>query len=99
MVQSIENLSVIAGLILARRAHPSLAEHDFVELQLERADDVPGKANLLANRVGSVVLVAVRRGVLGDARPGMRLRCRAKRTLDGALCESEPAPGLFELGP
>lgn len=69
----------------------------MVTLALDRAEAVPGKANLLQPLLGSTVEVAVRRALLGDAGPGARLRCRAKRTPDGAMCEPHPEPSDFEI--
>ena len=101
MSQSIENLSVIRGTVLVRDHHPTLEAYDVLRVRLEAAEAVPGKANLLAPLVGSVVDVAVRRELLAgpDAVAGNRIRCRAKRTLDGAMCEPRPEPGAFEINP
>jgi hypothetical protein len=41
--------------------------------------------------------VSARRDLLQNAGPGMKLRCRAKRTPDGAMCEKNPGPGDFEV--
>jgi hypothetical protein len=68
-----------------------------VRLELERAGAVPGKANLLESQQGAAIDVSVRRELLGNAAPGARLRCRAKRTPDGAMCEAHPAPSDFEI--
>src|SRR5262245_40966237 len=97
MVQAIENLTRISGRILARRPHPSLSDYEIATLKLERADPVPGKANLLAPLVGTDIDVAIPRVLLGNASPGAQLRCRAKRTPDGAMCEPHPDPGDFEV--
>jgi len=97
MVQGIENLSLIRGRVLARRPHPRLADWDVIELALEAAETVPDKINLLASQVGKTIDLAVRRAALGATGPGGRLRCRAKRTVEGAMCEPDPAPGDFEL--
>ncbi|TSD86389.1 hypothetical protein FFK22_022490 [Mycobacterium sp. KBS0706] len=66
-------------------------------LHLDRADAVPGKANLLESLLGGSVEVAVRRELLGASASGAHMRCRAKRTPDGAMCEAHPAPGNFEV--
>jgi len=96
-VQAIENLTQIAGKILERSPHKTLADYDLVKVQLEEANPVPEKANMLESMVGNIVEVAARRDLLKNAGAGMRLRCRAKRTPDGALCEKNPAPGDFEI--
>jgi glutathione synthase/RimK-type ligase-like ATP-grasp enzyme len=97
MVQVIENLSQIRGKIVARAQHPTLDNYDVVTVQVERVETVPGKANILQSLLGGTVNVTVRRGLLGNAGPGAGLRCRAKRTPDGAMCEPHPPPGEFEI--
>ena len=99
MVQAVENFTQIGGRIVARSQHPSLKDYDIVTLQLERAEPVAGKANLLKSLLGSAVQVTVRRALLGNAGRGAALRCRAKRTPDGAMCEPHPDPGNFEIRP
>jgi len=96
-MQAIENLTRIAGKILERVPHKTLADYDVVKVRLEEAAAVPEKANLLQSMIGNVVEVAARRDLLKNAGPGMKLRCRAKRTPDGAMCEKDPAPGDFEV--
>ena len=95
MVQSVENLSQISGRILERRPHATLADYDVVSLQVEAAAPVPGKANLLESVVGTVTQVSVRRALLGNVSKGGKLRCRARRTMDGAMCEPHPNPADF----
>jgi hypothetical protein len=97
MVQAIENLSTITGKIVSRRPHPRLEGYDLVELELERVEAVAGKANLLESQQGATIQVAVRRELLGNAAPDARLRCRAKRTPDGAICEARPDPEDFSI--
>ena len=99
MVQAVENLTLIDGRIVGRTPHPSLPDYDIVTVDLERTEEVPGKANMLESMRGKPVGVAVRRALLADAAAGMRLRCRAKRTLDGAMCETDPAQGDFAVEP
>jgi hypothetical protein len=97
VVQAIENLSAITGRVVSRRQHSQLEGYDVVRLELERAEAVPGKANLLESQQGATIDVAVRRDLLGNAAPGARLRCRAKRTPDGAICEARPSPTDFAI--
>jgi len=99
MVQMIENLTHIEGQIVARRPHPSLAGYDVVRVRVEGARSVQGKADLLSAHVGTEVDVVVRRELLGNAQPGARLRCRAKRTADGAMCEPYPETSDFSVAP
>jgi len=97
MVQAIENQTQIQGQILAIREHPSLPGYDIVSLLLTASQPVPGKVNLLAQPPGTNLNLTVRHSLLGEARVGIYLRCRAKRTPDGAMCEKEPEPGAFTI--
>ena len=97
MVQAVENLAAIRGTIVSRRPHGTLPDYDVVTVKLERAENVGDKTNLLVPMIGKEVEVATRRTLLRDAKAGMELRCRAKRTADGAMCEKEPEPGDFEI--
>jgi hypothetical protein len=97
LVQVVDNLTDLTGVVLARSPHPTLPGWDVVRLSVERATPVTGKADLLSRHVGSELDVAVRRELLGTAGPSSRLSCRSKFTFDGALCEPHPAPGAFRI--
>ena len=97
MVQAVENLTHISGPIVARRPHPRLADYDVVRVSIEHAQPVEGKADLLSGLLGTEVDVAVRRDLLGSAPAGARLRCRAKRIPDGAMCEPHPEGADFSV--
>ena len=84
---------------MSRSPHPRLDGYDLVTLSLERAEAVPDKADLLGSQVGRPIELAVRRALLGGAGAGATLRCRAKRTPDGAMCEPHPDPGDFQVTP
>jgi hypothetical protein len=99
MVQAVDNLTTIIGTILSLSDHPTLSGYEIVMLRLEEARPVAGKADLITGRLADRVPVAVPRELLGNAQPGWRLRCRAKRTPDGAMCEPHPAPGELSLLP
>jgi hypothetical protein len=99
MVQGIENLTHIMGHIVARERHPTLADFDLVRLHVTAAEPVSGKANLLAESPGQEIGLVVRRDLLGEARIGDILKCRAKRTPDGAMAEPHPDPGDFTVMP
>lgn len=99
MVQAIDNLTTIVGSILSLSDHPTLAGYEIVMLWLEEVRPIEGKADLITGRITDPVSLAVPRELLGNAQPGWRLRCRAKRTPDGAMCEPHPAPGEFSLLP
>lgn len=83
--------------MLARKPHPRLPDYDVLTVQVDRAEAVEGKANLLAARSGGPVEVSVRRALLGAMPADARLRCRAKLTPDGAMCEPHPDAGEFEI--
>jgi len=97
-VQGRENLTRIVGRIVHRTRHTRLPDWDLVQVELSDAAPVAGMADVLSSRRGSIVDLAVRRALLGDARAGSVLRCRAKATADGAMCEPWPAEGDFAIG-
>lgn len=69
----------------------------MVTIEIDRTEPVPGEADLLEQFMNRQIDVAVRRELLGNAAAGNRLRCRAKRTPDGAMCEKVPAEGDFAV--
>ncbi len=97
MVQAIENLTLLSGTVLARQPHPRLPDYDVVTLRIDRTEPVAGKADLLTTRSGGPIQLSVRRALLGTAAVNARLRCRAKMTPDGAMCEPHPQPTDFEV--
>lgn len=95
-MQGIENLTRVIGRILDRKPHPRLADYDVVTLRVDRAEPVEGKADLLTARVASgPIELSVRRALLGAASANAELRCRAKLTPDGAMCEPHPEAADF----
>lgn len=99
MIQAIENLTCIRGPILERKPHPQLADYDVLTVGIAHAEPVEGKADLLSQYAGAQMEVVVRRALLGNVRQGDELRCRAKRTPDGAMCEPHPESGDFSVVP
>jgi hypothetical protein len=99
MSQAIDNLTSITGRVLHRTRHPSLADYDLLNIVIEHAEPVPGRADLLSSQLGKEIGVTVRRELLREAQPGSNLRCRAKRTPDGAMCEPYPELGNFTVIP
>ncbi|HVP53585.1 MAG TPA: hypothetical protein VMU45_01220 [Candidatus Eisenbacteria bacterium] len=85
--------------MLARKPHPHLPDYDIVTLQVDRAEPVEGKANLLTSLVGGLIEPTVRRALLGAAQVNGQLRCRAKLTPDGAMCEPHPEADDFGIVP
>jgi hypothetical protein len=94
-----ENLSQLSGKVLSRKPHPRLPDYDVLTVQLDQIDPVEGKTDLLATRLGSPIELSVRRALLGSTSANVRVRCRAKLTPDGAMCEPYPEPGSFEVRP
>ena len=99
MVQAVENLTSISGRVVARKPHPTLDYYDVVLLKIEKAEPIQGRPDLLSGQVGAELEVSVRRELLGTAAPGAQLRCRAKRTADGAMCEARPRSDDFAIKP
>ena len=99
MVQAIENLTELSGKVLARKPHPRLPDYDILTVEVERANPVAGKANLLAARSAGPLELSVRRALLGATPKIARVRCRAKVTPDGAMCEPHPEAGTCEVAP
>jgi hypothetical protein len=98
VVAPLENLTRVSGVLTERSAHPELPEWDLVTLVVDRAEAVPGRADLisaglLAAGLPSVLPVAVRRELLGAAPVGARLTCRVRFTPNGAMAEPYPAEG------
>lgn len=99
MVQGIDNLTLIRGTITSRAPHPRLADYETVSLAVDSVEAIEGRADLLSVFLGKRLELAVRSDLLGDAGVGAMLRCRAKRTPDGAMCEPHPDPGDFDCRP
>ena len=97
MSQAIENLTQLVGRIVARQPHPQLGDYDVVTLDVERAEPVEGKANLVGAASGTRIEVTVRRALLGTTAEGARLHLRAKRTANGVMAEPHPEPGNFRI--
>src|SRR5262245_39772940 len=97
MSQSIDNLTRIDGHILTREPHPSLGDYDLLNVRVDSAAPVDGRADLLSSKVGQTLDLSVRRELLGSAVAGNAIHCRAKRTPDGAMCEPHPEAGDFRI--
>jgi hypothetical protein len=97
MVESVENLTCVEGVVRSCRPHPTLADRVIVSLAVNRVSPVAGKADLMADAAGHDLDVTVRSALLGEAASGARLRCRVKRTPAGVMCEAHPEAGDFTL--
>ena len=82
---------------MSRQPHPRLPDYDLVTIDVERAEPVEGKANLLGDTAGKMVDVAFRRALIGSAIAGTRVQFRAKRTMDGAMSEPHPEADHFRI--
>lgn len=79
MVRAIENWAELAGTVREVRPHEGIPEMSDLILSVERADDVEGYPNLLADAPGQELAVMIETEKLADAKPGERVRCRARR--------------------
>lgn len=91
MVQSADNLSSLRGKLIRRCSHPSLADYDLLEIDVESTAAVDDRPDLLASTVGQPVAVTVPRSLVDDTlQPGVTVTCRVRRTPDGAMASREP---------
>ena len=97
MVQAQENLTQLVGTVVATQPHSELPGYETVTVQVEQAQPVEGKANMIAAQPGERMDVSVRRELLEGADVGSRIRFRAKRTVDGVMSEPHPEPGDFTV--
>ena len=98
MVSAPDNLTRLGGPLVERRPHPSLPDWELVLLDVEEAEPVPGRADLLSRRVGERLEVAVPGAVLGRASPSDHLEVRARLTGRGVMAERF-RPGTRLAGP
>lgn len=98
-MQVIENLTRLRGQMLKRVPHPSRDGYDLITVQINDAQAVDGKADLLGHHLGQPLEIAVRSDLLPGAKAsgGLVVDLRAKMTPDGALAEPHPEPGNFTI--
>ncbi len=95
MVSAPDNLTRLGGPLVARRPHPQLPDWELVLLDVQEAEPVPGRADLLSRRLGERLEVAVPGAVLGAAAPRDHLEVRARLTARGVVAEPvRPGTGL-----
>lgn len=99
MVQAVENLTALTTQLVEAGPHPQLAGWDRAVVDVLTAVPVPGRADLLSQRVGQRVELAVRHDLLGAAAPGAVVRLRARLASGEILAETNPAPGDFAVEP
>lgn len=97
MVQAVENLTTLTTHLVEAGPHPRLAGWDRAVVDVLDAAPVPGRADLLSQRVGQRVELAVRHDLLGDAAPGAVIRLRARLSFGEIVAETDPAPGDFAV--
>lgn len=95
----VENRTDIEGGIRSRTPHPSLNPYDVRAVAVDGARPVEGYADLLTQRVGSVIDLNVKRSLLPDGDvSGWSIRCRADVGGPGEIfAESDPAPDRFSV--
>ncbi|WP_156036386.1 hypothetical protein [Blastococcus sp. URHD0036] len=98
-MQGIDNLTRIRGRVRARGPDPRRTGWDVVEVAVEDAAPVAGRADLLSGRVGGDLAVSFRRELLAGADPGARLTFRARSVPEGAVAEPYPADGDLRVEP
>jgi hypothetical protein len=92
MVQVVPNRTEIEGTVVSRSAHPTLKDFDLLEVDVERAAQVPGFSDLISSNFGSRIQVAVRRDLLPSGPiEGAHIHGRAWVGGPGALF-AEPLP-------
>jgi hypothetical protein len=97
MVQAIENLTTLRIRLISNAPHPRLADWDQAAADILDADPVRGYADLLSQRVGGRVKLAIRRDLLVGAAPGTVIRLRAKLAAGEIMAEPHPPPGKFAI--
>lgn len=99
MVQSVENLTRLAGRLVSREPDPRRAGWDLAVVQVEAVEPVAGRADLLSRHLGQELAVAFRQELLAGAAPGARLTFRARCVPDGAIAEPYPEDGDLLVEP
>lgn len=99
MVQAIENLTALVVRVISVAPHPRLIDWDQLDVEILTAAPVAGRADLLSQRVGEQVPMAVRRDLIPDLTPGSLVSCRAKLHVGEVMAEAHPDPADFTVQP
>lgn len=99
MVQAVENLTTLVVRVHGVTAHPTLADWDQLDVEVVSATPVEGRADLLSQRVGERLPMAVRRALAPDVAPGATVSCRAKLHLGEVMAEPNPDPADLSVDP
>lgn len=66
MVAPIENRSVLSGVVRGRRPSPDVERWEVLDVEVTEVRPVEGLADLMSERLGEVVEIALDRGVLPE---------------------------------
>jgi len=99
MVQSTDNLTNLTVRLRTVTSHPRLRGWDVATVDVVAAAPVPGHADLLSQRLGQLLDLAVRHELLSDVPARSMLRLRAKLATGEALAEPHPAASDFVVQP
>ncbi|BFV55823.1 hypothetical protein KCMC57_up09270 [Kitasatospora sp. CMC57] len=99
VVAPVENLTALRVRLLAATPHPRLPGWEAATVEVLSATPVPGRADLLSQRVGESLDLAVRQEQLAGLPTGSVLRLRARLAVGEVLAEQAPAPGDFGVEP
>lgn len=95
MVAPVDNLSRLEGVLLGRRAHPTLVGYEFVRVDVHATGPVDARADLLGSREGSELEVTVPAALVGAATEGDHVVCRARLTPRGVVVAAHPPAHAF----
>ncbi len=92
-MQIIENLSRIDACIRTRQPSAEREGWDDITVQLQRAEKVDDRAELLNRRVGEEVVVSVPADLLGEAKPGDDVHGHVRVAGPGQIVAAPQAAG------
>lgn len=99
MVQAVDNLTALVVRVFDVSAHPSLGDWDQWDVEIVSAAPVEGRADLLSQRVGERLPIAVPRELAPDIAPGSLVTCRAKLNVGEVMVEPHSDPADFSVLP
>lgn len=99
MVQGIENLTALVVRVFEVSAHPSLDDWDQWDAEIVTATPLEGLADLLSQRVGERLPIAVPRELAAGVTPGSLVACRARLNLGEVMVEPHADPTDFTILP
>lgn len=99
MVQGIENLTALVVRVFDVSAYPSLVDWDQWDVEIVTAAPIEGVADLLSQRVGERLPMAVPRELAADVALGSLVACRARLNVGEVMIEPHPDPADFTVLP